>query len=40
VAVFRLRRSYGELLRAQVADTVTSPEEVPGELEQLLVLVR
>jgi RNA polymerase sigma-70 factor (ECF subfamily) len=40
VAVFRLRRRYGDLLREQVADTVTSPGEVPGELEHLLSLVR
>ena len=40
VAVFRLRRRYGNLLRDQVADTVTSPDEVPAELEQLLSLMR
>jgi RNA polymerase sigma factor (sigma-70 family) len=40
VAVFRMRRRYGDLLREQVADTVTSPEEVPDELEHLLTLVR
>jgi RNA polymerase sigma-70 factor (ECF subfamily) len=40
VAVFRMRRRYGDLLREQVADTVTSPEEVPAELEHLLSLVR
>lgn len=40
VAVFRLRRRYGDLLRTQVADTVTSPEEVPAELEHLLSLIR
>jgi len=40
VAVFRLRRRYGDLLRDQVADTVTSPDEVPAELEQLLSLMR
>jgi RNA polymerase sigma-70 factor (ECF subfamily) len=40
VAVFRLRRRYGDLLREQVADTVTSPDEVPAELDHLLSLVR
>jgi RNA polymerase sigma factor (sigma-70 family) len=40
VAVFRLRRRYGDLLREQVADTVTSPDEVPAELEHLLALMR
>jgi RNA polymerase sigma factor (sigma-70 family) len=40
VAVFRLRRRYGDLLREQVADTVTSPDEVPAELEHLLSLMR
>lgn len=40
VAVFRLRRRYGDLLREQVADTVTSPAEVPAELEHLLTLMR
>jgi len=39
VAVFRLRRRYGDLLREQVADTVTSPEDVPAELEHLLSLM-
>jgi RNA polymerase sigma-70 factor (ECF subfamily) len=40
VAIFRMRRRYGELLREQVADTVTSEAEVPSELEHLLTLVR
>jgi len=40
VAVFRMRRRYGDLLREQVADTVTSPEQVPAELEHLLSLLR
>jgi RNA polymerase sigma factor (sigma-70 family) len=40
VAIFRLRRRYGDLLREQVADTVTSADEVPAELEHLLSLVR
>ena len=40
VAIFRLRRRYGDRLRQQVADTVTSPDEVPAELEHLLSLVQ
>lgn len=40
VAVFRMRRRYGDLLRAQVADTVTSPEEVAAELDYLFSLLR
>ncbi len=40
VAIFRMRRRYGDLLRQHVADTVTSPDDVPGELEHLLALVR
>jgi len=40
VAIFRLRRRYGDLLRAQIADTVASPEEVPAELDYLFSLLR
>ena len=40
VAIFRLRRRYGDLLRAQIADTVVSPEEVPAELDYLFSLLR
>lgn len=36
VALHRMRRRYGELLRREIADTVTSPEEVEPELRQLL----
>ncbi len=32
VAVHRLRQRYGELVRAEIAQTVTSPEEVDEEL--------
>lgn len=35
VAVHRLRQRYRELLRAEVANTVTSPEEVEEELRYL-----
>lgn len=40
VAVFRMRRRYGDLLRAQVADTVTSPEGVAEEVDYLFALLR
>ena len=40
VAIFRIRRRYGDLLRARVADTVTAENDVPAELEHLLSLVR
>jgi hypothetical protein len=35
VAVHRLRARYGELVRAEIANTVESPAEVEGELRQL-----
>ena len=35
VAVHRLRQQYRELLRAEIADTVASPEEVDDELRNL-----
>lgn len=34
-ALHRMRRRYGELLRAAVADTVSTPEEVEEELRHL-----
>jgi RNA polymerase sigma-70 factor (ECF subfamily) len=40
VAIFRMRRRYGDLLRAQVAETVTSPDDIRAELEYLLGLLR
>jgi len=40
VAVFRMRRRYGDLLRAQVADTVASSEEVSSEVDYLFALLR
>ena len=39
-AAHRLRRRYRELLRAEVAQTVTSPEEVEDELRDLFAAVR
>ena len=40
VAVHRLRRRYGELLRAQIAHTVSRPEEVDEELRHLFAALR
>ncbi|MBI2946618.1 MAG: sigma-70 family RNA polymerase sigma factor [Verrucomicrobia bacterium] len=35
VAVHRLRKRYGEILRAEIAQTVSSPEEVEEEIRYL-----
>jgi RNA polymerase sigma-70 factor (ECF subfamily) len=40
VAIYRLRRRYQELLRAEIAHTVASPEEVEEELRDLFAAVR
>ncbi len=39
-AVHRLRRRYGDCLRAEIAETVADPEEVDGEVRHLLTVVR
>ena len=39
VAVHRLRKEYGELLRHEIADTVADPAEVDDELKHLLTVV-
>jgi len=36
MAVHRMRRKYGELLRAEIAETVATPEEVEEEIRFLL----
>ena len=36
MAVLRLRRRYGELLRNEIAQTVSGPEEVEEEMRYLL----
>jgi RNA polymerase sigma-70 factor (ECF subfamily) len=36
VAVHRLRKRYGQLLRAEVAQTVADPREIEGELRYLM----
>ena len=38
--VHRLRRRYGELLRAEIAQTVTTAGEVEDELRDLFAAVR
>ena len=40
VAIFRMRRRYGDLLREAVAATVTSPDDVPRELDHLFSLLK
>jgi RNA polymerase sigma-70 factor (ECF subfamily) len=40
VAVHRLRRRYGELLRAEIAQTVSSAEEIEDELRDLFAAVK
>ena len=40
VAVHRLRQRYGELLRAEIAQTVAAPDEVDGELQYLFAVLR
>jgi len=40
VAVHRLRQRYGELVREEIAHTVTRPEEIEDELRYLLSLLR
>ena len=38
MAVHRLRKRYGELLRAEVANTVTSPQEADDEIRHLIAI--
>ncbi len=40
VAVHRLRQRYGELVRAEIAQTVTTPAEIDEELRYLLAVLR
>ena len=39
VAVHRMRKRYGQLLRAEIAETVTTPEEVEDEVRYLIRVV-
>jgi RNA polymerase sigma-70 factor (ECF subfamily) len=36
MAVHRLRKRFGELLREEIAQTVASPDEIEGEIRQLI----
>jgi RNA polymerase sigma factor (sigma-70 family) len=40
VAVHRLRQSYREVLRAEIAETVDSPEEIDAEMRHLVAVLR
>lgn len=40
VAVHRLRQRYGEIIRAEIAQTVAAPEEVDEELKHLFAVLR
>jgi RNA polymerase sigma-70 factor (ECF subfamily) len=40
MAVHRLRRRYGELVRAEIAQTVSTPEAVEEELRYLFAVLR
>ena len=40
VAVHRLRKRYGELLRAEIAHTVSHPGEIDEELHHLFTALR
>ena len=40
VAVHRLRQRYGELVRAEIAHTVATPEEADEELHYLFSVLR
>lgn len=39
-ALFRLRRRYREMLRAEIADTVESPDDVEDEIKHLLAALK
>jgi RNA polymerase sigma-70 factor (ECF subfamily) len=38
-AIYRLRQRYGELIRAEIANTVASPSEVEDELRHLFAVL-
>lgn len=40
VAIFRMRRRYGDLLRERITETVAAPEDVSAELDYLFSLLR
>jgi RNA polymerase sigma-70 factor (ECF subfamily) len=40
LALFRMRRRYGELIRAEIAETVAQPGDVDAELRHLMQCIR
>ena len=40
MAVHRLRRRYGEILRAEIAETVADPAELADEMQHLAAALR
>ena len=40
MAIQRLRRRYGDLLRSEIAQTVTTPQEIDEEIRALFAAVR
>ena len=40
VAAHRLRQRYGEMIRAEISQTVAKPEDVDEELQHLLAVLR
>ena len=40
VAVHRLRKRYGQCLRAEIADTVADPADIDDEVRHLLTSLR
>ena len=40
VALHRMRRRYGELLREQIAETVSSPDQIDEEIRDLFAAIR
>ena len=39
-AMYRLRQRYGQLIRAEIAETVANADEVDDEVRYLLAVVR
>jgi RNA polymerase sigma-70 factor (ECF subfamily) len=39
MAAHRLRRRYGQLLRSEIAATVSSPDEIDAEIRYLIEIV-
>ena len=39
VALHRMRRRFGEVLRSEIVHTVSSPEEIDDEIRHLLAVI-